>query len=82
MRSESVATVITVYSVWNESGYFRVGLDLYSWTRRSTAKTNRNFACGFDVVLFFIEKHFFYWRNFYEKTVINHFGGNYVCGGV
>lgn len=69
MRSESAATVITVYSVWNESGYFRVGLDLYSWTRRSTAKTNRNFACGFDVVLFFIEKYFLFGGIFMKKLL-------------
>ena len=69
MRSESAATVITVYSVWNESGYFRVGLDLYSWTRRSTAKTNRKITCGFDVVLFFIEKHFFIGGIFMKKLL-------------
>ena len=69
MRSESAATVITVYSVWDESGYFRVGLDLYSWTRRSTAKTNRKITCGFDVVLFFIEKHFFIGGIFMKKLL-------------
>ena len=54
----------------NKSGRFRLGLDLYSWTRRSTAEFFRSAPAAYCVVLFFIEKHFLFDRKLQQIVLL------------